>query len=102
MEYGSLLHLHEETLQQAVVARKVPPLDVLLPWQTALDVDHPVLQEVEEGQSTTSKPLPPSLLPQDITQRDVFALDLLVSRQPFVKVLLPIEQLTEDVGASRW
>lgn len=59
MENGSLLHLHEETLEEAVVAGEVPPLDVLLPRQAALDVDHPILQEVEEGQSPTRKPFSP-------------------------------------------
>lgn len=89
LENGRAFHLCEEGEEEAVVAGEAAPLDVLA-RQLALDVGDPVLQEVEELLPALPEPLSPPRLPQRLPRLPLLP-------HPREALLLPVEQLPEDV-----
>ena len=68
--------------------------------EVIFNIDHPVLKEVEEGESSLGKPFLPGCMAQDVVYSNIFVFNLFVLENALVEVLFPVKYFAENVGIT--
>lgn len=89
------LHFHQETMQDLIVTREVPPTHMFGVHSNVLHIADPETDEREEGSSSFAHSLLPAIVSEHFCEFCLCFGEHLVLFDDFVEVVFPVEHETE-------